>query len=397
MKVLHIIPSVSDRSGGPSRAIFPMCRALQAEGVEVTIATTDEGFPGQASSANPTNLNEVPTWFFPAQLGASFKYSRPLSAWLARHVQDFDVVHIHAIFNHACVSAARICRKYRVPYVVRPLGTLDPWSMKQKPLRKALFWHLAGKQMMEAAAAVHYTAVAEKEATERSLGLNHGTVVPLGVEAAPPAQNGPASYPYVLVLSRLHPKKGLDILIDAFVSTVQQERFKDWKLVLSGDGPAGYVESLKGQVSAHNADDLILFTGWLEGEQRQTMLGNAALLALPSYQENFGMCVMEALSCGVPVLVSPQVNLAEDVKAVGAGWIVPVDRKVMQTTLAEALTSEVERSKRGAAGKALSERFTWPAVAQQLVNLYATVLNRAPGAVATGSYAQLNDRHSPLI
>ena len=85
------------------------------------------------------------------------------------------------------------------------------------------------------------------------------------------------------------------------------------------------------------------------------------------------MCVMEAMSCGVPVLISPQVNLAADVKAVGAGWIVPVENKAIQTTLAEALLSEAERSKRGAAGKLLSEGFAWPSVAQQLVNLYSVV------------------------
>jgi glycosyltransferase involved in cell wall biosynthesis len=376
-----------------------MCRALQAEGLEVVIVTTDEGFPTQLHNTSPGNLDEIPTFFFPVQLGASFKYSRPLSSWLDANVKNFDVVHIHAIFNHACISAARICRKYGVPYVVRPLGTLDPWSMKQKPVRKALFWRLGGKRMMEAAAAVHYTAQAEKEATERSLGLNHGTVVPLGVAVAQPVaiQNDGATYPYILVLSRLHPKKGLDILIDAFVAVVRQRRFKQWRLVLSGDGPVDYVESLKRQVAAHYADDSILFTGWLEGDQHQATLSNAALLTLPSYQENFGMCVMEAMSCGVPVVVSPQVNLAAEVESAGAGWIVPVERNAIQTTLEEAFLSEAERRKRGAAGKVLSERFAWPKVARQLVDLYSTVLNSEPGAVATGSNDQSRGKSQATI
>jgi glycosyltransferase involved in cell wall biosynthesis len=368
-----------------------MCRALQAEGIEVVIVTTDDGLPTsefQSSDRKTTarQFNGIPTFFFPVQLGASFKYSRPLSVWLEVNVKDFDVVHIHAIFNHACVSAARICRKYDVPYVVRPLGTLDPWSMKQKSVRKALFWRLRGKRMMANASAVHYTARAEQEATERSLGLNHGTVVPLGVEASQPAgqtkagANGIEAHPYVLVLSRLHPKKGLDVLIDAFVSLGRQPEFQDWRLVLSGDGPQDYVRSLKRQVCEHQAEDLVLFTGWLEGEQRQATLSNAALLALPSYQENFGMCVMEAMSCGVPVIVSPQVNLAEDVQAAGAGWIVPVERTAIQSILEEALESEAERRMRGTAGRTLSERFAWPNVAGQLVSLYSTVINQRSGS-----------------
>ena len=119
--------------------------------------------------------------FFPVQLGASFKYSRPLASWLGKNVKEFDLVHVHAVFNHASVAAARACRRSGVPYVVRPLGTLDPWSMKQKPVRKYLFWHLFAKRLLAASAAVHYTAAAEKTATEGYLGMNHGRVVPLGV------------------------------------------------------------------------------------------------------------------------------------------------------------------------------------------------------------------------
>ena len=173
MRVLHVIPSVSERSGGPGIAILPMCRALQQRGVEVLLVATDEGLR-RVESSRAMDYKGVPARFFRSQWGESFKYSRPLRSWLKANVNHFDLAHIHAVFNHAPVAAARECRKARVPYVIRPLGTLDPWSMTQKPLRKRLFWQVSGKECRACAAAIHYTSEAEKLSTERRMGLNHG-------------------------------------------------------------------------------------------------------------------------------------------------------------------------------------------------------------------------------
>src|SRR5690242_2061806 len=182
MRVLHVIPSVAERSGGPATAIVPLCRALREAGTDVVLVTTNEGLT-QDNADRLADYKGVPARFFPVQLGASFKYSRPLAAWLKNNVAEFDVVHVHAVFNHASVAAAGACRSAAVPYVIRPLGTLDPWSMKQKPVRKRVFWFVSGRKMLKRSAAVHYTAQAEKEATEKFLGMNHGRVIPLGVEA----------------------------------------------------------------------------------------------------------------------------------------------------------------------------------------------------------------------
>src|SRR6266568_8899384 len=154
MKVLHVIPSVSERSGGPGQAIIPMCRSLQEQGVEVLIATTDAGLNEAITLRAPGSHKGIPTIFFPLQWGQSFKYSRPLAIWLDQNVKAFDVVHIHAVFNHACTAAARACRKHGVPYVVRPLGTLHPWSMKQKSLRKKVFLYVGVRRMLTGAAAI---------------------------------------------------------------------------------------------------------------------------------------------------------------------------------------------------------------------------------------------------
>lgn len=367
-----------------------MCRALRQQGVDLLLATTADGLAAQKGTVQ-SRLGEIteylgqPTIFFPSQIGASFKYSRPFAQWLDSNVADFDLVHIHAVFNHACIAAARACRRHRVPYVVRPLGTLDPWSMRQKSWRKKLFWHVGVKHLLNSAAAVHYTAKGEQEATEHSLGLNHGVVVPLGIEPEQSFEPGSAYHlagegvsstarPYVLVLSRLVPTKGLEVLLEAFLAFRNQKQNERWNLVLAGEGPKEFVARLEQIAAEAGASEHVLFPGWLEGESKNAVLRHSSLLALPSYHENFGLCVMEALACGVPVLVSPQVNLAPEVRAAGAGWVASVDKKSLAGALANALGCEDERLRRGEAGRRLSNRYTWPAVAGMLTGMYRDVL-----------------------
>jgi len=390
VKVLHVIPSVSDRSGGPAQAIFPMCRALLTRGLDVTIATTNHGVPnGDLVSSNGAvrELNSahgyrgISTNFFPVQWGDGFKYSRPLAIWLDANVKNFNVVHIHAVFNHASLAAARACLKHRIPYVIRPLGTLDPWSMKQKPVRKKLFWVLVGRKMLLEASAIHYTAQAELSAAEGLLGLTRGKVVPLGIDGSDFLVQDQISgdslgfaHPYVLVLSRLHPKKGLDVLIQAFLEVSKSGRFPEWRLVIAGDGDEDYVDSLRQMVTDRVGNGSVIFRGWLEGQEKTSVLRNASLLALPSRQENFGLCVLEALSQGVPVIVSPEVNLAKDIDAAGAGWISTVDVSALEKCLADALSNEEERVKRGCAGKSFSRSFEWNKIAESLESMYMSVV-----------------------
>lgn len=378
MRVVHVIPSVAEQSGGPATAIVPMCRALQQDGLEVLLVTTTAGLDHvETSNGEVTEHKGVPARFFPSQWGESFKYSRPLSSWLAESIHQFDVAHIHAVFNHSSVAAARVCRKARVPYVVRPLGTLEPWSLGQKRVRKRVFWQVAGKTLLRRAAAIHYTTETEKHSTESLLGLNHGKVIGLGV--AVNSKDGelpaPPPEPYVLVMSRLHPKKGLDVLIDAFLSLAATARFSRWRLVIAGDGPMDHVAKLREMAAASTSADRIEFKGWLNGPEKDALLRGASLLALPSRQENFGMCVIEALACSVPVLVSPHVDLAEEIVLANAGWIATVDKESLKTRLAEALADDAERARRGVAGKQLALKYSWESAARNLKELYREILN----------------------
>jgi glycosyltransferase involved in cell wall biosynthesis len=380
-----------------------MCRALQALGMEVLIATTN----ADGSEELPVALGEeivyqgAPTIFFPRQWSEALKYSRPLALWLEQNVNNFDLAHIHAVFSHACVAAARACRKSAVPYLVRPLGTLDPWSLKQKNVRKRLFWHLGVKRMLAEAAAIHYTSAEEKSLVETELGLSRGVVVPNGLDLSfinhqtghqtghqnehqtgrraepfdnPRSEIGPG--PYVLALSRIHPKKGFELLIESFAALKKSGLFGSWRLVFAGDGDAEYVNQLKALARRRGLNGDALFVGWLEGESKYAALKGASLLAMPSYQENFGISLIEAMACGVPVLVSPQVNLAREIEIAGVGWVAALREDELTSALAEALSNEQERWRRGNNGRELAGNYGAAKVATKLIDLYQDLCSK---------------------
>lgn len=365
-----------------------MCLALQAQGIEILIATTnadgDEKIP--APLGESIIYQDVATIFFDRQWSEALKYSRPLAKWLEHNVKNFDLTHIHAIFSHACVVAARACRKHRVPYLVRPLGALDPWSLKQKNVRKRLFWHFGVKQMLAGAANIHYTTADEKRLAETQLGLSRGVVIPEGIDLSfterktttfDMRQQQINHDPYVLALSRIHPKKGFELLIESFAVLKNQGLFSDWRLVFAGDGDAEYVNQLKNLAQQRGLNGTAQFIGWLDGDRKHAALKGASLLVMPSYQENFGISLIEAMAYGVPVLVSPHVNLAPDIEEACAGWVAELSKEKLAETLAEALGGAEERKRRGEKARALADNFAAPLIAKRLLKLYQSLIDEA--------------------
>ncbi|MBV9174609.1 MAG: glycosyltransferase [Chloroflexi bacterium] len=390
MRVLHVIPAVAPRYGGPSYAIVGMARALRTAQTDVLIATTDadgsDRLPLQLESR--VDWQGVPTIFFHRQWTEAWKYSHPLARWLATHVADWEVTHIHGVYSHACVAAASASRAHGIPYIVRPFGTLDPWSLRQKPLRKRVLWWLSVKRMLAGASAIHYTTASEQRLAEGPLGLSRGVVVPLGVEDAfldAPVVSPPfretlpqlGKHPYVLTLGRLHPKKGIELLIDAFLDATDMRHLQHWRLLVAGDGDANYVNRLKAFVRTHNAEQRVLFAGWVDGRRKMAALQDAGLLALTSHAENFGLAVAEALACGIPVVVSEHVNLADEILKAQAGWIVPLQPTAIAATLQEALSGDAERRWRGANARAFARsEFRWSNIASALLEVYTGVCSK---------------------
>jgi glycosyltransferase involved in cell wall biosynthesis len=269
-----------------------------------------------------------------------------------------------------------------VPYLLRPLGTLDPWSLERKRFRKHLLLRLAGTRALQGAAFVHYTTEEERRLAELRLPIGRGVVVPLGVDPEVLEDNGTrgsettkglgvVGTPYVLALGRIHEKKGLELLIDAFLEVTSRGEFLEWRLVIAGDGEPGYVAQLRARAARQDPGERVLFAGWLQGPERVETLRQAALVVSPSRQENFGLSVVEALASGVPAVVSPHVNLAAEIAEAGAGWVTPLGSPALAASLREVMRDEPERLRRGRAGRELvRRRFIWPVVADQLMAMY---------------------------
>ena len=378
MRVLHVIPAVAARYGGPSTAVVAMCRALSAAGVEPLVAATDADGVGRLAVplGETTTWQGVPAIFFRKTFSESYKYSRAFAVWIDDHVRHFHVVHIHALLSHTCLAAASACRSHGVPYVIRPLGTLAPWSLGQKPIRKRLLLRFGGLDMLRGAAAVQYTSAEEKLGVESAFGVSRGVVVPLGVDSELLDAPVPTSVerdrsPYVLALSRIHPKKNIEALMRALVvATADQEQ---WRLIIAGTGDPGYVDSLRRLAATLCCDHRVRFVGWVDGVQKRELMQNASLFALCSKHENFGVAVLEALAAGVPALVSRQVDLASEVERARAGWVVDDVGGSLDGALAKAIENPAEREARGRAARDLARRFAWPVVAAQLMRVYESV------------------------
>ena len=376
-RVLHVIPSIADRYGGPSAAVLGMSRALIAAGTPVVVATTDADGPQRLAQplGRVADYRGVPTIMFRRQWSEAYKWSPALASWLRGQVRAFDVVHVHAVFSHASIAAGRACRAAHVPYIVRPLGTLDPWSLDRRAWRKRALLALGARRLLRSASAIHYTTAVEQQLAEERLPfLRHGVVAPLGVDDKLFTQlPAPTRERTVLALSRLDVKKGFDLLIEAFHAATADNALADWRLVVAGDGDPAHVAFLQELAGRGPARDRISFAGWVDSTARAVALGSASLFALPSHQENFGVAIVEAMAAGVPVVLTPGVNLAADIQSAGAGWVTEQTPDALAATLRLAMTDAAERLRRGDNARRFAEQFRWPHVAIRLQQLYEDV------------------------
>ena len=402
MKILHVIPAVAPRYGGPSQAIIGLCRALQKQGLNVEICTTDADGQGRlpVELGKRTLYEGLPFYFFRRDWSEAFKYSGSLKHWVDQHIAQYDLVHIHGVFAHATYAAARACQWRGVPYLVRPFGTLEPWSMHQKRPRKLVAWHAAFRRVILRAVAIHYTTDQERTLTENSLGLRNGIVVPNGVDESlllrhrnDQSRQGlgvPGNCPFLLALSRIHPKKGIDLLLKAFVDLKALGHLADWHLVIAGDGESGYVRELQGLAHHTSAEPFVHWAGWLHDESKHAALSEASLFVLSSFQENFGIGVLEAMACATPVLVSRQVGLAPAIAEHKAGWVATLNSEELRNALLEAARDPALLQARGAAARRLvAEEFTWSKIAARWSATYEELLTGLKQGRATGTSVPL--------
>ncbi|MBE9175015.1 glycosyltransferase [Synechocystis salina LEGE 06155] len=392
MKVLHIIPSIAPVRGGPSKAVIEMVKSLQNAGCEAEIATTNDD--GEKLLDLPLNcLQEyqgVPVRFFarfspPIHAVREFTFSAELTQWLWQNIQNYDLVHIHAIFSYPSTMAMAIARLKNVHYIVRPLGQLCQWSLQQSQHKKQLYLGLIEQANLNHARAIHFTSNAEYAEAE-GLGLKApGVIIPHGLSPTPRIAHGhlqlrqwlhlPEDEPIILFLSRLHPKKGLELLINALAKLANQR----FTFVIAGSGDPDYEMSLRQLVSESGLGDRTRMLGFIEGEKKDLVLQGSDLFTLTSYSENFGVAVLEALAAGLPCVVTPGVALSEVIKQQDLGIVPELNEASISAAILNCLNHPDRIKEIGdRASKFIFEHYTWDKIATNLAQIYEAIIHNQP-------------------
>jgi glycosyltransferase involved in cell wall biosynthesis len=394
MRILQIVPSLSLVYGGPSQMVLGLSGALARAGAEVTIVTTDSnGDVGQAPLDVPLGLpidqDGYQVIYFRCSPFRRYKFSLDLLNWVDRHAADFDIAHIHALFSPVSSFAARTCRRNQLPYILRPLGTLDPADLRKKKQLKQLYAALLERPNLAGAAAVHFTSAQESRISERFGTTPPDLIAPLGVPVPPIGTLDRTTIrqelgvtddrPILLFLSRIEPKKGLDLLLPA----LEQLRSAglDFQFVLAGANPQdpAYEQGIRQQFEASSIADCTSIVGFVTGDRKRAMLQAADVFVLPSYYENFGIAVAEAMVAGLPVVISDQVHIWENVLAADGGWVAPCEVVALADQLRQALVDPQERRRRGVKGRAYAlEHYNWETIAQQMMPRYRELAEAHP-------------------
>ncbi|XAM00174.1 glycosyltransferase [Phycisphaeraceae bacterium D3-23] len=384
MNVLHIIPSIDPLDGGPSSAVVGLAQAQHRAGLGVTVITGAR--PGtdlrlidrlRAGGVGVTTLKDP---------GGLFNCPTPMREALRTRIAEADIAHIHALWEPLLHYAAREARRQDRPYLVRPCGMLTDWSMSQKKWKKRLYYRARLARILSGAAALHYTAERERELSQaRALGCR-GVVAPNGIDTASfadlPSRGGfRGRHPQLdgarilLFVGRMHPVKGLDLLITAFA----RARPANTALVLVGSGEAAYVDRLKRLATKSGMSSHILFTGMLHSEEKLQAYIDADLFVLPSHHENFGLVVVESLACGTPVLLSDQVAICREIESAGVGHVVSLgDPKDLRDAIVHsANAAPADDGLRSRCRGFVAGRFSWDTIANDWCQTYQEITGSA--------------------
>jgi glycosyltransferase involved in cell wall biosynthesis len=333
----------------------------------------------------------------------TYSYSPKLVPWLREHAQEFDAVIVNGIWQYSSFAVWRALRGTSVPYFVFTHGMLDPYFKRTFPLKhikKWLYWPWAEYRTLRDARAVLFTCEEERRLARQSFWLyrcreevvGYGTAPP-PVERAQALAEFHAAHPFLqgkrvlLFLSRIHGKKGCDLLIDAFADLASRD--DRWQLVLAGPCASALGATLRARVRASGLEPRVTWTGMLAGHVKWGALYAAEAFVLPSHQENFGIAVAEALACGTPVLISNQVNIWREIDEDGAGFVEPdtlAGTKALLRRWSD-LDDEQRRAMRQRAKQCFESRFDIRVAARALSDRIDT-LCRVATRGRTGAHAR---------
>ena len=377
MRILHVVPSYypAVRYGGPIRSVHGLTAALAKRGHEVHVATTSVDGPQDLNVPvdRPVDLDGVAVHYFRVPALRRLYWSPAMAAWLERSIHDFDVVHLHSVFLWPTWAAARAASRAGVPYVSAPRGMLVGSIIRRRSRWVKTAWiNLIERETLRRAAGLHVTAEIEaREVQALGLPLPEVFCVPNGVGSsgqAVPRAAGPFArvpQPYALFLSRISWKKGLDRLIAAWQSV------PDLHLVIAGNDDENYQPRMQALARSAGVAQRVHFVGPASDDEKWALYADAELFVLPSYSENFGNVVAEAMSVACPVILTEEVGIASLVRRYGAGLITSGEPRQLAEDV-RSLHRDVERRRQmGAQGlRAVAEELSWNAVAARMEAAY---------------------------
>lgn len=343
MRILHITPSYKPafHYGGPTVSVSRLAEEQARLGFGVTVYTTTANGPVELElpAGRPRDVEDVIVWYFKRWTGDHGHFSPALLWRLWRDMRTFDVIHIHSWWNWVAFGAAFLCRMRRFkPVVLSPRGMLSAYSHQGRG--RTLFQRTLGRWLLRPLV-LHGTSAQEtKELGEQMPGQTTFTL-PNIIDLPKPAWYGnrPENPVFCLLfLSRIHPKKGLDLLLDTL-----KHWEAAWQLSIAGDGDAAYCAELKEKIRRSGMEERVEWLGWLEGVEKLEALFSADLFVLPSLHENFANVVLEALAVGTAVLVSDQVGLSAYIETNKLGWVTALRKKAL---LASLQTAQADRAGR---------------------------------------------------
>lgn len=358
MKVLHIISSLDVKTGGPARSVPQTCIELAKLGLHIEIIAQP--------SSNPVDIPEIPNlkiiFYTYSEL---IKFAKDLSN------TNYDLIHLQHIWAPYIPIMANAARKKGIPYIITPRGMLEPWIMARNSWKKKLAMMLYQRKDLNKASLLHATAEMEADSI-RKLGFkNPIAVIPNGIDLSDlPAPKREYGNKKMVFLSRIHPKKGIELLLEAW----NQINIGDWTLEIAGDGEPAYIESIKQRIDFLTLKSVKL-VGPRYGEEKWNFIKSADIFVLPTFSENFGIVVAEALAMGVPVITT-QGTPWQELETFNCGWWIDLSLETLKANLEIAMKCNskalIEMGNNGT--ELISRKYDIKAVALQLTEEYQKLI-----------------------
>ena len=384
MRVLHSIPSIDPSYGGPVFAARGLSRGLMKEGISLAILTSSSGskeIDKKNKSSFERGIDFI--WFNP--FVRRFYWDPFLASKIKNKIRDYDLWHIHGVFNGLAHALCGVARTYKIPYMLEPFGTLSPYCLRKSALLKKLDLILGEKKNIEGAAAVRFTSEKEEKQARIHFHIGRSFVAPLGLDLLEFALLPPRGLfrkefgikekeGMILFLGRLQPIKGLEVFLPAFLRWGASQA-KKWRFVIVGPDEAGYRKKLEALVSKMDARDSIVFAGALYGEDRIRAYVDSDFLTLPSFHENFGLSAAEVMACGKPVIVSDEVGLSQAVKDFGIGEVAELNLNSMIQALDRMILRESEWPAMGERAKEwVRKNYDQDVISKNILNEYRQIV-----------------------